>query len=109
LRWQADTGEPGSILGGNLVGRNPAGQASWEYYGPTRINLFFVYLDALWLGRSSSLPRAPSRAQVRADLAYLRPAAVVAVTSRDSPLGRFLTGLFGQPARRDGRVLAWRR
>ena len=109
LRWQADTGEPGSIMGGYLVGRNPAGQASWEYYGPTRINLFFVYLDALWLGHSSSLPRAPSRAQVRADLAYLRPAAVVAVTSRDSPLGHFLTGLFGQPARHDGHVLAWRR
>jgi hypothetical protein len=108
LRWQADTGEPGSIMGGYLVGRNPAGQASWEYYGPTTINLFFVYLDALWLGRSSSRP-APSRAQVRADLAYLRPAAVIAVTYRDSPLGHFLTGLFGPPTRRDGHVLAWRR
>src|SRR5260221_5035464 len=106
LRWQADTGEPGSLMGGYFVGSNRAGQTAMEYYGPVSINRFFVYLDALWEG--SSLPRAPSRAQVRADLAYLRPAAVVAVTGPGSPLGHYLTGLFGRPALQAGRVLAWR-
>jgi hypothetical protein len=66
-----------------------------------------VYLDALYDGSSSA--HAPSRAQIRADLAYLRPAAVVAVTSRGSPLGHFLTNLFGQPAVEVGRMLGWRR
>jgi hypothetical protein len=106
LRWQADTGEPGSLMGGYFVGSNRAGQATMEYYGPVSINRFFVYLDALWEG--SSLPRAPSRAQIRADLAYLRPDAVVAVTSRGSPLGPYLTGLFGRPTLQAGHVLAWR-
>jgi hypothetical protein len=95
-------------MGGYFVGPNRAGQATLEYYGPVRINRFFAYLDALWLWDGSSLPRAPSRAQIQADLAYLRPAAVVAVTSRGSPLGRYLTGLFGRPALQAGRVLAWR-
>jgi hypothetical protein len=76
------------------------------YFGPQRIADFFVYLDALWA--RSPRARAPSRAQIRADLAYLRPAGVVAVTSPDSPLGHFLTRLFGQPAVRVGRMLGWR-
>ena len=107
LRWQADTGQPGSLLGGWFVGPNQAGHASVMYFGPRGIADFFVYLDALWTG--SSRARAPSRAQIQADLAYLRPAAVVAVTSRGSPLGRFLTRLFGQPAVQVGQMLGWRR
>jgi hypothetical protein len=107
LRWQADTGEPGSIMGGYFVGPNQAGQASMEYFGPPELARLFLYLDALW-ERSPPGP-APSPAQVRADLAYLRPAAIVAVTSPGSPLGRYLTGLLGRPTLRAGRVLAWRR
>jgi hypothetical protein len=106
LLWQAHTGEPGSLIGGWFVGPNQAGQASVMYFGPQRIADFFVYLDALWT--RSPRARAPSRAQIRADLAYLRPAGVVAVTSPDSPLGHFLTRLFGQPALRVGRMLGWR-
>jgi hypothetical protein len=107
LRWQADTGQPGSLIGGWFVGPNQAGQASVMYFGPPRIASFFVYLDALWAG--SRRAHAPSSAQILADLAYLRPAAVVAVTSRDSPLGQFLTRLFGQPAVQVGGMLGWRR
>ena len=107
LRWQADTGQPGSLMGGWFVGPNQAGHASVMYFGPHMIADFFVYLDALWTG--SARARAPSRAQIQADLAYLRPAAVVAVTSRGSPLGHFLTRLFGQPAVQVGRMLGWRR
>jgi hypothetical protein len=107
LRWQADTGQPGSLIGGWFVGPNQAGQASVMYFGPHTIADFFVYLDALW--SRSSRPRAPSEAQLQADLAYLRPAAVVAVTSRGSPLGHFLTRLLGQPAVQVGSMLGWRR
>jgi hypothetical protein len=40
-------------------------------------------------------------------LSYWLPAAVIAVTSRDSRLGRYLTGLFGQPSFAVGDLLAW--
>jgi hypothetical protein len=106
LRWQADTGEPGSLNGGWFVGPNQDGHATVEWFGPRKISNFLLYLDALWAGSSAAVP-PPSR-QIRADLAYLRPAAVVAVTSRGSPLERFLYGLFGPPAVGVGDVLAWR-
>jgi len=52
---------------------------------------------------------APKASTVRADLAMWRPAAVVAVTSLNSPLGRFLVRLLGPPTIRAGSALAWRR
>jgi len=66
-----------------------------------------VCLDALWDG--SSRASALSCAQIRADLAYLRPAAVVAVTGRGSRLGQILASVFGQCAVQVGRTLGWRR
>jgi hypothetical protein len=107
LRWQADTGQPRSLIGGWFIGPNPSGHASVEYFGPAQINAFAKYLDALWSGPPPA--SGPLQPQIRADLAYLRPAAVVAVTSRGSTLGRFLTGLFGQPSFQVKQVLAWRR
>ena len=52
MRWQADTGEPGSFNGGWFVGVNPTGQSVVEYFGPYKITPFFLYLDALWAGRT---------------------------------------------------------
>jgi hypothetical protein len=63
------------------------------------------YLKNLWLGKRGAV--APSTAQVRSDLRYWRPAAIVAVTSRDSRLGRYLSNVFGPPTVHDGTVLAW--
>jgi hypothetical protein len=107
LRWQADTGEPRSLNGGWFVGPSPTGQALVEYFGPRRITAFVQYLDALWAGSSPAV--TPSSGQIRADLAYLRPAAVVAVTSLGSPLAQSLTEIFGPPTFEVGQVLAWRR
>jgi hypothetical protein len=45
---------------------------------------------------------------MRAQFAGWRLAAVIAVTSLDSALGRYLTGLLGQPTARVGQVLGWR-
>jgi hypothetical protein len=50
----------------------------------------------------------PPPAEVRADLAMWKPAAVVAVATPRSRLGRYLIGLFGQPTTRHGQVLGWR-
>jgi hypothetical protein len=60
-------------------------------------------------GQARHLPSPRSRAQIRADLATWKPAAVVAVTSRDSRLGRYLSELFGPRAVQSGSVLGWRR
>jgi hypothetical protein len=107
LGWQADTGDPGSLIGGWFMGPDQSGQASVEYFGPHRLTTAVLDLDALWSGKSRSL--GLSRGQLGADLAYWRPAAVVAVTSRGSRLGQLLTSLFGRPDVQVGRVLAWRR
>jgi Glycosyltransferase family 87 len=103
LRWQADTGEPGSIIGGYFIGPAWNGQAYVEGNG---VAATAQYLDWLWGGPSASVPSA---SQVRADLDTWRPAAVVAVAPLDSALGRYLQGLFGRPSLEFGSVLAWRR
>jgi hypothetical protein len=109
MRWQADTGEPGSLIGGWFVGPDEAGQATVEYFGPNGAeNPAAVYLDDLWSGSATVTAGVP-RAQIRAAVAYWRPAAVVAVTSPGSRLGRVLSEFFGRPSFRVGQVLAWRR
>src|SRR4029077_1746316 len=64
------------------------------------------YLGALYAGLPGG--RAPSRAQVRADLAYWHPAAIVAVTTANTRLARYLTAEFGPPTIEVGDMLAWR-
>jgi len=103
LRWQADTGEPASLIGGYFVGPAWNGQAYIEGNG---VAATAQYLDALWSGTPGVAAASP--AQVQADLSRWRPAAVVAVTSPGSALGRYLVHLFGR-APRYGNVLVWRR
>jgi len=104
LRWQADTGDPVSMIGGYFIGPNRHGQQAIYIPGPATSPA--QYLDALWDGPPPPDPLSPGL--IRADIAYWRPAAVVAVTGRGSRLGRYLTGLFGRPAFAVGSVLAWR-
>ena len=104
LRWQADTGEPGSLAGGYFIGPAWNGQAYVEGNG---VAVTAQYLDRLWSG-APPVP-VPARSQVEANLDNWRPAAVVAVTRLNSPLGHYLVGLFGRPAIQSGSVLAWRR
>lgn len=104
LRWQAETGQPGELIGGYFVGPAWNGQAYVEGNGvrPTA-----TYLDQLWSG-GASVP-VPAGSQVLSDLNAWRPAAVVAVTSPGSALARYLQLTFGRPSFRSGSVLAWRR
>ena len=104
LRWQADTGEPGSIIGGAFIAPSEQGRKSRA--GRAGQTVTTRYLNALWKGTSPAV--VPTRAQIRADLETWQPAAVIAVTSRGSRLGRYLTGLFGRPAVQSGSVLGWR-
>ena len=104
MRWQADTGDPASIIGGYFIGPDKSGRQ--EIYIPGPDTSAAQYLDDLWAGPPPRDPLPPGL--IQADIAYWRPAAVVAVTSRGSRLGRYLTGLFGPPAFAVGSVLAWR-
>ena len=113
MRWQADTGEPASLMGGWFVGPGAAGKATSEYWTDGSSNAVFVaeagqYLDSLW-GTGPSKYRGIPHSQIDTMLAYWRPTAVVAVTSLGSRLARVLSGIFGRPAFRVGQVLVWRR
>jgi hypothetical protein len=57
---------------------------------------------------SLGVPVKPSPAQIQADLASMKPNAVVAAVPPSSPLGQFLIGIFGQPDTQIGRVLGWK-
>jgi hypothetical protein len=104
LRWQAETGVPGSMVGGgDFIEPDRTGKATSYLY--KRLSTA-TYLTTLWQGSPSG--RAPSQSQIRQDLAYWRLAAIVTVTGRNSPLARFLTREFGPPAVQMGDVLAWR-
>jgi hypothetical protein len=103
MRWQADSSSPAALIGGYFQGPDTRGHAALDGTGlrPTAL-----YLDQLWLGDP---PRsAPTKAQAEDDLRYWRPAAVVAVTPRGSPVDRYLTGLLGSPTVESGGVIAWR-
>jgi len=103
MRWQADTGEPRSLVGGYFLGPSPTGEAVFSI-GPTQYDA--EYLNRLWSGRARV--RDSFSGQVRSALAYWRPAAVVAVTREGSPLEQFLAGLLGPPAFHVRRMLVWR-
>jgi hypothetical protein len=103
MRWEADTGSPASLIAGYFQGPDRTGHAALNGSGlrPTG-----RYLTRLWLGDPPGT--APAISQVEDDLKYWRPAAVVAVADPDSPVGRYLASLFGQPSVRAGQVIAWR-
>ena len=105
LRWYAELGYPGSMNAGYFIGPNRNGKAmGYGGRGPQHIA---KSVDSLW--RPSSQATGPTAAQMRQWARRWSPAAVVAVTRRDSRLGRLLTTVFGPPSFSVGRVLAWRR
>ena len=101
MRWQADTGEPGTLIGGYFLAPGATGQPAFdispELYAAERISL-------LWSGRASYV----SPALVRQALRYWRPAAVVALTPKTSRVGQLLISLLGRPSFQVGLILAWR-
>jgi hypothetical protein len=104
LRWQATSGVPGSMIGGGAtIEPGPGGQAT-SYVDQMRPTA--VYLETLYLGLPAG--PAPSQATLRADLGYWQPAAIVAVTTQNTRLGRYLTAEFGPPTLSVGDMLAWR-
>jgi len=115
LRWQADTGQPASMVGGYYMGPTYSGEAATDGDG---LSSEAMYLNQLWaqsahvsIANLATLPVNqiyPDFTQMRAQFAGWKVSAVVAVTSTGSALGRFLTGLLGRPTARSGQVLGWR-
>jgi hypothetical protein len=105
MLWQADTGQPGELIGGWFLGPLPSGRAVSSYWGPQFTTETVMCLDALWQGTAAGQGCATA---VRSALSYWHPAAVAADTSPAAPLGRFLIGILGQPAVQDGQMLGWR-
>jgi hypothetical protein len=126
LRWQADTGMPASMVGGYFMGPAWNGHAYIDGDGTPPAGL---YLNRLWEISAPSIPyalsaqlppgasissgkyvpvRAVSDSAMLAQLKTWQTAAVVAVTTPNSPLGLYLTAILGRPAMAAGDVLAWR-
>jgi len=126
LRWQADTGQPGSLVGGYFMGPAWNGRSYTDGNGTPPAGL---YLNAMWTFSQAALPKSlaagvPANAypgsagyvpvkfvtdtKMREQIKAWRVSAVVAVTKPDSGLGQYLTALLGPPAVVAGDVLAWR-
>ena len=126
LRWQADTGQPRSLVGGYFMG--PAGNGHAETDG-SGLSQAGRYLNIMWTESGAGLPvaltggvpasahpgspsyvqiGAVSNAKMLAQIAAWHVTAVVAVTVRNSVLGHYLTSLLGPPAVVTGDVMAWR-
>jgi len=103
MRWQADSNVTGALVGCYGIAPEPSGKAAICH---TQRRPTADYLNALDKGQTGA--RAPSAARLRADLGYWKLTALVAVTSRDSALGKYLTRTFGPPTIQRGSVLAWR-
>jgi len=104
MRWQADTGDPGTMIGGDFIAPNKPGWTGRA--GRAGLTPTGVYINALYAGQTDLRP--PSTAQIDADLAATKPVAIVASTTASTPLGQFLIRMFGQPTTQIGGVLGWR-
>jgi hypothetical protein len=126
LRWQADTGQPGTLVGGYFMGPADNGRAYTDGAGLPQAGR---YLNLLWAESGAGLPGAlasagPASADpsspdyvriaavspgaMRAQIAAWHTTAVVAVTLRGTPLYAYLAALLGPPAVVIGDVMAWR-
>jgi hypothetical protein len=121
LRWQADTGQPGRLVGGYFMGPDGDGRADTDGRGLSQAGR---YLNFMWAESPGGLPasvaasmnpasagylrfRAVTPRQMLAQIATWRVTAVVAVAARNSVLGDYLAGLLGPPTVAVGDVLAW--
>jgi hypothetical protein len=110
-RWQAETGEPASLVGGYFIARAQNGH---EEIGGMGQSLEALYLNYRW-SKSTGISvnykypgGAVTPAMVQKQIAAWHPAAVIAVTGENSPLENFLLLVVGKPTVITGSVLGWR-
>jgi hypothetical protein len=105
MRWEADTGQPLVMVGGDFIDASAMGRESRS--GRAGMTPVSEYFNALWNGVIAPA-FVPTQAQIEAQLSAWDPAAVVADTGPTSELGLFLIKEFGQPTTEFHRVLGWR-
>lgn len=111
LRWQAETEEPSSLVGGYFMGPAWNGHVYIDGNGLTTSE---QYLNQLWEQSSGQLTGTqpvglvPDAVQMHAQIVQLHPAAVVAVTGVRTELGQYLISVLGKPTVISGSVLGWR-
>jgi len=122
LRWQADTGQPGSLVGGYFIGPAWNGRSYIDGSGTTPAGRF---LNAIWACSPAELPttlkaqvpagtcqatnvKGVSPAKMRDQIKAWRVSAVVAVTTPGSLLAQYLTSLLGPSSVVSGDLIAWR-
>jgi hypothetical protein len=125
LRWQADTGQPATLVGGYFMG--PAGNGR-SYTDGSGLAQAGRYLNVLWAQSEAGLPASltggvpadanPASAsyvqimavdakRMLAQIASWHVTAVVAVTRQNTVLGNYLLNLLGPPSVVVGDVMAW--
>lgn len=104
MRFQADSNEPQTMIGGDFIAPNEPGRLGRA--GRAAITPTTCYMNELWSNDPNVT--APSSAQIKTDLATMQPQVVVAVTATSTAMGKFLVSLFGAPDTHFGRVLGWR-
>jgi hypothetical protein len=105
LRWQADRGYPRAMIGGDFIDAGAKGRQSRS--GRAAETQLSCYLDNLYQGVPDP-GTVPSQTAIAAQLAAWKPAAMVASTTPQTPLGQFLIAEFGPPALQSKHWLAWR-
>jgi hypothetical protein len=101
LRWQAESWQQISLVGGYYEGPDKHGHVGID----AQTLQLQPYLNELW-GGSGGIPPV-SIGQAKATVRYWRPAAVVAVAPRPMLLA-YLDHVFGPPTVRFGSTLGWR-
>jgi hypothetical protein len=125
LRWQADTGQPATLVGGYFMGPAWNGHAYTDGNGLSQAGR---YLNFLWAESGAGLPasltggvpasahpaspgyvpiEAVNDTRMLAQIAAWHVTAVVAVTVRNSVLGDYLINLLGPPSVVVGDIMAW--
>jgi hypothetical protein len=101
--WQGDSNEPRTMIGGDFIAPDQSPHLSRA--GRSALTNTTIYIDDLYAG--IHVPK-PSAAEVSADMATMKPQAVVAAVTPGSPVGQYMVQLFGPPTTDHGRVMGWR-
>ncbi len=112
MRWQADTGLPHTMIGGDFIQPNEQGRAGRSGRGVYDQNDLAQYINALYSNQFSHTP-LPTLSELRADMAKMQANDIVAVSPTNgpvlsTPLGQYLEYLFGPPTVQHGTVAGWK-
>lgn len=113
LRWQAVSGLPQTMIGGDFIQPNEPGRSGRSGRGTYVQDPFAEYLNALW-SLQFTHAQMPTLAEVRNDMARIQPNDIVAVSPiktepvLSTALGQYLELLFGPPQTQNGIVAGWK-